>query len=158
MDTQYKAKVDVKMIYKEFQIGDKATVHLRKERFRVGTYNKLKIKKFGPCKIVERYDSGNIFEVQFPAKLNISLVFNISDLTEYYEGGDGDEVAEVQWSILVASSATKEIEEILDNHVGKSTRNLTDEEYLVKWKGRPVEDSSWLAKEEVNHLGFPLNT
>ena len=32
------------------------------------------------------------------------------------------------------------------------------EEYLVKWKGRLVEDSSWLAKEKVNHLGFPLNT
>ena len=52
----------------------------------------------------------------------------------------------------------KEIEEILDSHIGKSTRNITYEEYLVKWKGRPVEDSSWLAREEVDHLGFPLNT
>ena len=29
---------------------------------------------------------------------------------------------------------------------------------MVKWKGRPVEDSSWLAREEVNRLGFPPNT
>ena len=61
-------------------------------------------------------------------------------------------------SILTTSLATKEIEKILDSHVRKSTRNITYEEYMVKWKGRLVEDSSWLAREEVNHLGFPLNT
>ena len=76
-------------------------------------------------------------------------------MIEYYEGG---EVVEAQWSILVASSATKEIEKILDSHVGKSTRNKTYEEYLVKWKGRLVEVSSCLVKEEVNDLDFPLNT
>ena len=47
-------------------------VHLRKDHFLVGTYNKLKMKKFGPCKIVKRNDSGNAYEVEFPAKLNIS--------------------------------------------------------------------------------------
>ena len=79
-------------------------------------------------------------------------------MIEYYEGGDGDEVSKVQWTISATSSATKEIEEILDSHIGKNTRNKTYEEYLVKWKGRPVEDSSWLVPEEVHHLGFPLNT
>ena len=133
-------------------------VHLRKECFLVGTYNKLKMKKFGPCKLVKMYESGNAYEVVFPAKLNILQVFNILDLIGYHEVGDGDEVAEAQWSIPVASSTRKEIEEILDSRVGRSTRNRTYEEYLVKWKGRPVEDSSWLAREEVDHLGFPLNT
>ena len=61
-------------------------VHLRKEHFPIGTYNKLKMKKFGPCKIVKRHDSENAYEVELPADLNISLVFNILDLTEYYEG------------------------------------------------------------------------
>ena len=48
----------------------------------------------------------------------------------------------MQWNILVASSATKEIEEIEENPVGKTTQNITYEEYLVKWKGKLVEDSS----------------
>ena len=68
-------------------------VHLRRECFPVGTYNKLKMKKFGPCKIVKRHDSGNAYEVELAANLNISPVFNISDLTKFYEGGDNDEVA-----------------------------------------------------------------
>ena len=63
MNTQYKAKEDVKKRYKEFQIRDKVMVHLRKEHFLVGTYNKLKMKKFGPCKIVKRHDYGNAYEV-----------------------------------------------------------------------------------------------
>ena len=124
----------------------------------MGTYNKLKMKKFGPSKIVQRHDSRNAYEVELPTELNISPVFNILDLIEYYEGGDGDEVVEVQWSIPIASSTTKEIEEILDSYFGKSIRKKTYEEYIVKWKGRPVEDSSWLETVEVNHLGFPLNS
>ena len=70
-------------------------VHLRKERFLVGTYNKLKMKKFGPCKIVKRHDSGNAYEVELLAELNISPVFNILDLIEFYEGGESDEVADI---------------------------------------------------------------
>ena len=129
-------------------------VHLRKEHFLVDTYNKLKMKKSGPCKIVKRHGSRNAYEVELSTELNISPIFNISKLIEYYEGGEGDEVVEAQWSIPVASLATKEIEEILDSCVCKSIRNRTYEEYLVKWKGRPIEDSSWLAKEELTILVF----
>ena len=88
-------------------------------------------------------------------ELNISPVLNISYLKKFYEGGDGDEVVDVQWSISASTSNTKEIEIVLDNCVGRSTRNKTYEEYLVKCKGRLVEDSSWLASKEVNCLGFP---
>ena len=80
--------------------------------------------------------------MHFPSELNISPSFNILDFTEYYEGGDGDEFVEAQWSISPTSSTTKEIKVILDSRVGKSRRNKTYKEYLVKWKGRPIEDSS----------------
>ena len=83
----------MKRRYKELEVGDEFMAHLRKEQFLVGTYNKLKMKKFGPCKIVKRHDSGNAYEVELSTELNISPVFKISDLIEYYEVGDGDEVA-----------------------------------------------------------------
>ena len=95
MNTQYKAKAEVKRRYKEFQVGNEVMVHLRKECFLVGTYNKLKMKKFGSCKIVKRHDSRNAYEVELPTKLNISTIFNILDLKKFYEGCDGDKVADI---------------------------------------------------------------
>ena len=107
---------------------------------------------------MKRHDFGNAYEVELPANLNISPVINISNLIEYYEGGDRDEVTDIQWSIPTATLDTSEIEEILDSHVGRSMMNKIYEEYLVKWKGKLVEDSSLLAREEVDHLGLSLNT
>lgn len=56
-------------------------VHLIKERLPMGTYNKLKMTKFGPCKILKKHDSRNAYEVQLPSRLKILLIFNILDLT-----------------------------------------------------------------------------
>ena len=35
----------------------------------------------------------------------------------------------------IPTSEKEEIEEILDSRVGRSTKNMQYEEYLVKWKG-----------------------
>ena len=85
----------MKRRYKEFQVGDELMVHLRKEHFPADTYNKLKMKKFGPSKIVKRHDSRNAYEVEFHTELNISPASNTLDLIEFYEGGDGDEVVDI---------------------------------------------------------------
>ena len=154
MNQQYKARADQRRRHKEFQVGDLVMEHLRTERFLVGTCNKLKMKKFGPCKILKKHDSGNAYEVELLEGIHISPIFNIADLTEYHDdGADEDLMPE---PCPIPTSTKEEIEEILDSRVGRSTRNKQYEEYLVKWKGRPIEDSTWISSVEVSHLGFPL--
>lgn len=93
------------------------------------------MKKFGPCKILKKHDSGNAYEVEFPSGINISPMFNIVDLTEYHEGDIEEGPINEQLKILAPTFEKVEIEEILDSHVGRSTRKRQYAKYMVKWRG-----------------------
>ena len=45
-----------------FQFGDLIISYIGKERFPKGTYNKLKLKNIGPCKIIRNF-YGNAYEI-----------------------------------------------------------------------------------------------
>ena len=55
-------------------------VHLKKGRFSIGTYSNLNKNKFGPCKILKKFDNGNAYEVELPNDMDISFIFNVVDL------------------------------------------------------------------------------
>ena len=60
-------------------------VNLKKGRFLVGTDNKMKMKKFRPCKILKKFDSGNAYEIELPHDMDVSPVFNVADFYKYHE-------------------------------------------------------------------------
>jgi len=76
--------------------------YLKRDIFPKGEYNKLKMKKIRPYKIVKK-TSANAYELEIPTGVSISPIFNVADLYPYVVGDNGtftegeDPTEDLQW-------------------------------------------------------------
>ena len=121
-----------------FQVGDLIMAYLRKERFPKGTYNKLKLKKIRPCKILKKF-SANAYEIELPFDLQISPIFNVSDIYHFkYSGVHAEETtsggygSSIDWQGPLPERIQPQIDSILEKRISRSTRDRDYFQYLVK--------------------------
>jgi hypothetical protein len=70
-------------------VGDEVLYHFRNERFPRGTYNKLKMKKIGPCMILRKFVA-NSYEIGLLDNVKISPIFNVADMYPYMRDDAGE--------------------------------------------------------------------
>ena len=144
----YKILADATRRQQTFTKGDLVMVYLRREWFPTGTYHKLKYKNIGLCKILKRIND-NTYKVILSNNLNISPMFNVSDLHKFY--GTIPKVAngqEVEWKHHLPHKKPYTTAKILDKQ-STSTRQGKYNLYLVQWDGLPDTKNTWLSEWEV---------
>ena len=160
---KYKQKDVLKRREVNFEVDDLVLAHLRKERFPRGEYNMIKLKKIGPCKILIKF-STNVYELELPTGIGISLIFKVANLYPYQdddkdqslENIDDDEIDEAKWLKQMPMANPLEPGMILDIKIARRMRGKKYYEYLVKWKDRPKEDSTWMSATYIHKSGHSI--
>ncbi|GKB05876.1 ATP-dependent DNA helicase RecG [Tanacetum coccineum] len=81
-NAKYKVQSDKHRRMKTFSVGDQVMVHFKKKRLHVGTYNKLKMRKIGLCKVLQKIND-SAYVIDLPEHLSISPTFNVADLSNF---------------------------------------------------------------------------
>ena len=104
----------------------------------------------------------NDYKLEMPTGVGISPIFNVAYLYPYVAGDTGtfaggeDPTEDLKWVAQMPVTQPLEVEAVLDTRVSKSTRKKDYLEYLVKWKKRPIEDSTWMSAAELEAKGFTV--
>ncbi|QHO56919.1 uncharacterized protein DS421_3g77880 [Arachis hypogaea] len=106
----------------------------------------------GPFEII-RCVGEVAYKVQFSPSMKIHPVFHVSMLKPYHEDQDEPSRGDSSRSPpVVIRSFDKEIKEILANRVVRRRGVPPSIQYLIKWKGLPITEASWEAREDLGQF------
>ena len=156
------AHVNKKRRMKIFEEGDLVWVYVSKDRYPVGSYNKLKPQKIGPCRILRKIND-NAYQVELPQGWNISNTFNLFYLYEYY-GSNGEDEEAACGSNDDGTNLSKELERgneeraparIMDEQTIQ-TRNHVYQRFLMEWEGLSTYEATWMQEGELEQICLNL--
>jgi hypothetical protein len=93
----YREAANVHHRIKTFKEGELVWVYLKKERLPAGSYNKLKEKKIGPCRVLEKIND-NAYKIELPPYVRTHPTFNVRDLSEYHGEEEDNSEEDNSWS------------------------------------------------------------
>jgi len=126
----------------KFKVNDK--VYVNYDLFNRGGNKKLKPRKLGPF-IIKKIYSNDTYKIKLPKSIRIHPIIHVSNLEPYIDDEFGRQ-EEPPPPIIINNEEEYEVEEILDmrTHYGKK-------QYLIKWKGYSIDESSWEPEENLNY-------
>lgn len=148
----YKSYADLRRKFAEYKEGDMVMVRVRPERFPKGENKKLHFRRAGPYKVHKKISS-NAYVLDIPEDMGISNIFNIEDLSSY--DGHDDDTKETEATFPLRPRIREEIEDVIDHEI-VSTSGGGYQKFLVKWKGRPLSDCTWITEEDFQHISPSL--
>ena len=155
-------------IFQDFKIRDYVMVKIRPKRFPRGSNKKLQARSTGPFKILSKVGA-NAYILEIPSDWGISSTFNIEDLVQFqgsntmssnpfvHPSESEPKLDSPQSPNLPISpdlpARHEQIEQILDEQV-TFTRRGSYQRFLVKWRGRPDTDVTWISSFSNLHLTY----
>ena len=124
-----------------YEVGDQVLLEGRNIKTKRPS-EKLSDKRYGPFEILEKVGEG-AWKLKIPPGWSIHPVFHESLLTPYH----GPERHTRPLPDLVEGGEEYEVEKILDSR----KRRGKPKEWLVKWKGYPLEEADWEPKENLKN-------
>ncbi|RVW76445.1 Transposon Tf2-12 polyprotein [Vitis vinifera] len=124
------------------------------KRFHPSTYQKLQAKKAGPFRVLKQLGE-NAYLLELPSNLHFSPIFNVEDLYIYH-GHHNDVSEELDLQLPPTLSPRPEIEYVLDDQL-VSTRQGGYQNFLVKWRGKPHSENTWITTTDFQKINPNLN-
>ena len=108
---------------------------------------KLAPRRYGPFKVI--WASPTNCKLELPPHMKIHPVFHNSLLKPYHKTKEHSPNHEKPAPEIVNGEEEHyEIEAIL---MARPTQNRKSTQYLIKWKGYPASENSWLPEKELTH-------
>ena len=163
---KYKTLADTHKRFQEFNIGDYVMIKMRPEQFPQGSNRKLQARSTGPFKVLSKVGA-NAYILEISSNWGISPTFNIEDLVQFQgsmsmtsdpferssESEPKPDSPPIQNIPLQPHIPARQeyVEQILDEHV-TFTRRGSYQKFLVRWRGRPATDATWITRVELQRL------